>query len=428
MRIAFLVHDFPLLSETFILNQATGLIERGHEVDIYTDRIHATSKVHPDVNNYRLLEHTYPLPKIPEATIPRILGGVGLLIQYFHRNPALFLRSLNFFRYGWRTLNFRLVYPAIALLDKPTYDIVHCQFGTQGFCGMAFSKLIHPRPKLITTFRGYDISTYVREKGDRIYQQLFQEGDYFLANCEFFRQRAIQLGCDPSGIVVHRSGLDSSKFPFTVRHCDPSRGVRIATTGRLVEKKGIEYVIRAVANLLKLYPTLQYNIIGDGVLKSSLQALINELGVNQSVHLLGWKNEQEMAEILQETDLFVAPSITAQDGNQDAPVNVLKEAMAMGLPTLSTQHGGIPELIEDGVNGFLVPERDVDALVDRLDDLIRHPERWEAIGRAGRATVETQYNLHTLNDQLVEVYQGLHHRNHRPDSRPIAIHQEPAIG
>ncbi|NJN87776.1 MAG: colanic acid biosynthesis glycosyltransferase WcaL [Leptolyngbyaceae cyanobacterium SL_7_1] len=428
MRIAFLVHDFPLLSETFILNQATGLIERGHEVDVYTNRIHDTSKVHPDVKKYRLLERTYRLPDIPEAAIPRILGGMGLLIKHFHRNPVLFLRSLNPLRYGWRVLNFRLVYPAIALLDNPVYDVVHCQFGTQGFCGIAFSKLIHPRPKLVTTFRGYDISTYVREKGDRVYQQLFQEGDFFLANCEFFRQRAIQLGCSPDSIIVHRSGLDASKFPFTARHVDLNRGVRIATTGRLVEKKGIEYVIQAVAKLLEAYPTLQYNIIGDGVLKPSLQALIDQLGVNQSVHLLGWKNEQEMAEILRETDLFVAPSITAQDGNQDAPVNVLKEAMAMGLPTISTQHGGIPELIEDGVNGFLVPERDVDALVDRLDYLIQHPQRWQEMGRAGRATVENQYNLHTLNDRLVEVYQGLHHAKRPSSPSPTAINQQPVIG
>jgi len=427
MRIAFLVHDFPSLSETFILNQATGLIDRGHEVDIYTNRIHAATKVHPDVEKYHLLERTYCLPETPEAMIPRFLGGLWLFLTHFYRNPALFLRSVNIFLYGLSALNFRLIYPASALADKPPYDIVQCQFGTQGFCGIAFARLIYPRPKLVTTFRGYDISTYVQKRGKQVYAQLFQEGDFFLANCDFFRQKATNLGCSPNKIVVHRSGLDMSKFPFISRHFDAERAVSIATTGRLVEKKGIEYAIRAVAKIIDAYPSLQYNIIGDGVLKPSLQKLIDELGLSQSVHLLGWKNEQEMAEILSKTDIFVAPSVTAQDGNQDAPVNVLKEAMAMGLPTISTQHGGIPELIEDGANGFLVPERDVDALANRLNYLIQHPERWGEIGYAGRATVESRYNLHALNDQLVEIYQALHHTKGERNAINISMNKEQVI-
>ncbi|HEY9737804.1 MAG TPA: glycosyltransferase, partial [Trichocoleus sp.] len=83
------------------------------------------------------------------------------------------------------------------------------------------------------------------------------------------------------------------------------------------------------------------------------------------------------------------------------------EAMAMGLPVLSTFHGGIPELVQDGVSGYLVPERDSEALAARLKDLLDHPERWEAMGQAGRAYVEAHYNIETLNDRLVQVYEHL---------------------
>jgi len=103
----------------------------------------------------------------------------------------------------------------------------------------------------------------------------------------------------------------------------------------------------------------------------------------------------------------VAPSVTAADGNQDAPVNVLKEAMAMGLPVVSTLHGGIPELVEDSVSGFLVPERDADALAEKLGLLIEHSDRWTAMGKAGRTFVEAHYNMNMLNDELVELYQRL---------------------
>jgi colanic acid/amylovoran biosynthesis glycosyltransferase len=110
--------------------------------------------------------------------------------------------------------------------------------------------------KLITSFRGYDISWYVKERGEHVYDQLFTQGDFFLANCEFFRKRAIKLGCDEQKIVVHGSGIDCSKFTFKARYPHPNGTIQIATTGRLVEKKGIEYGIRAVAKVAKIHPKL----------------------------------------------------------------------------------------------------------------------------------------------------------------------------
>ena len=122
---------------------------------------------------------------------------------------------------------------------------------------------------------------------------------------------------------------------------------------------------------------------------------------------MGWRDETEIVKILQDTHIFVAPSITAADGNQDAPINVLKEAMAIGLPVVSTYHGGIPELVEDGKSGFLVPEKDVAALADKLGYLIEHPELWSAMGKAGRQFVLEHYNLNLLNDDLMNIYYSL---------------------
>lgn len=163
-------------------------------------------------------------------------------------------------------------------------------------------------------------------------------------------------------------------------------------------------------------PNLEYNIIGDGPLRQNLEQLIQELNATHIVKLLGQKQEQEIIEILNKSHIFVAPSITASDGNQDAPINVLKEAMAMGLPVISTYHGGIPELVEDGISGFLVPERDANALAEKLGYLIEHPEIWHEMGRAGHAYVEKHYDTNKLNDQLVEIYYEL--LNSRRDQPP----------
>ena len=404
MNIAFIVGQFPILTETFILNQIVGLIERGHDVDIYADQKGGLNKIHPTVEEYDLLKRIYYLPQIPENILVRFLISFGLLARNSFQNPLSIVRSLNFFKYGKQAISLWLLYTIVPNLKK-TYDIIHCQFGTLSFRGMAFQSVNAPQAKLITTFRGDDISRFVQEKGDRIYDELFQTGDFFLANCEFFRHRVIKLGCPPHKIVVHGSGLDCSKFPFSLRYLPVDGKIRIATTGRLVEKKGIEYAILAVAQQAKAHH-IEYNIIGDGELKPELQKLIDELNVGD-VNLLGWKNEQEIIEILQRSHLFIAPSVTAADGNQDAPTNVLKEAMAMGLPVISTYHGGIPELVEEGVSGFLVPERDADALAQKLGYLLDHPETWAEMGRAGRTYVEQHYDLHKLNDRLVNIYQQL---------------------
>jgi colanic acid/amylovoran biosynthesis glycosyltransferase len=406
MKIAFIVNQFPVLSETFILNQIIGLLERGHEVDIYANERGNLAKIHPSIEQYNLLERTYYFHTMPENLLLQVMGGIRLLFVIGYRNPFLVLKTLNVFKYGSQALSLGLLYTIIPSLNK-SYDIVHCQFGTQSYRGMLFRKINVPNAKLITTFRGYDISGFVRKKGTHIYNQLFKTGDFFLANCEFFRQKAIQIGCNPNKILVHRSGLDCNRFIFIPRHFPDRDRIRIATTGRLVEKKGIEYVIRAVAKQLKITPNLEYNIIGDGELKANLKQLIDELEIGQTVHLLGWKNEREIIEILNKTHIFIAPSITAKNGDRDAPINVLKEAMAMGLLVISTYHGGIPELVEDGVSGFLVPERDADAIAEKLNYIIEHPELWETMGKAGRDRVEAYYNLDKLNDELVAIYQRI---------------------
>ena len=109
-------------------------------------------------------------------------------------------------------------------------------------------------------------------------------------------------------------------------------------------------------------------------LRGKLQQLIHDLGVTRAVKLLGWKQQGEILESFYQAHLFLAPSVTAKDGDQEGTPTVLLQAMATGLPVVSTVHSGIPEMVQDGVSGFLVPERDVDALTEKVAYLIEHPE------------------------------------------------------
>jgi colanic acid/amylovoran biosynthesis glycosyltransferase len=406
MKIAFMVGCFPIISETFIINQITGMIDRGHEVDIYAYQPSNSSKLHPNVKKYQLLERTFYQPLVPENYLLRLLTAIKFIIKHFDKKPLVVLRSLNFFKYGKRAASLKLLYSVIPLLSSESYDIIHCQFGTVAKEGMVWRDLGAIKGKLVTSFRGYDISSFVQKSGEDIYNELFAKGDFFLANCKFFQKKAIQLGCDENKILVHGSGIDCSQFQFKIKVAPGINDkIYILTTARLVGKKGLEYGIRAVAQVAQFYPNIEYNIIGDGKLKPELQQLIEDLNVTDKIKLVGWKNQPEIIEFLDKSHIFMAPSVKSQDGNQDAPVNTLKEAMAMGLPVIGTLHGGIPELVEDGISGFLVPEKDVDAIANRLIYLIEHPEIWAKMGEAGRAYVETHYNINKLNDELVQIYQ-----------------------
>ena len=406
LKVAFMVYEFPILSETFILNQIAGLIDRGCEVDIYAESRGDRDKVHPLVEKYHLLEQTYYLPELPENLLVRSIEGIKLIPKYTKLCPRQLWRSLYPFPLTDLTLSLWLLHTVVPNFDRD-YDIIHCQFGTQSYRGMAFRQVNAPKAKLITTFRGHDISSFVRQKGQNVYRQLFRYGDFFLTNCDFFRNKAISIGCPPDKIKVNRSGLDCDRFTYQPRSLPEDGPIQIATTGRLVEKKGIEYVIRALAKLVPSYPRLRYKIIGEGHLRRHFTDLIQELDLAENVELMGWRNETEIVETLRNTHIFVAPSITAADGNQDAPINVLKEAMAIGLPVVSSYHGGIPELVEDGKSGFLVPEKDAAALADKLGYLIEHPELWSAMGKVGREFVLQHYNLDQINDDLMNIYRSL---------------------
>lgn len=408
MRIAFIVNQFPMLSETFVLNQATGLLDAGHEVDIYTTHSADPAnleKMHPDVETYGMLNRVTYARTPPINQIWRILLGLWLIITHVYKSPRAVLQSLNGFRYGWQAIALKLLYAVTPILGNGPYDIIHCQFATLTTVGaIARAHAGTTKARLIVSCRGYDVSAYLRQIKPKTQRQLFAAGDLFLPNCDFFKQRLLSLGCPPEKIIVLRSGIDCDRFHFTPRHLPEGEPVRIVTTGRLVDKKGIEYGIRAIALLNNISHPVEYSIIGDGPLKQQLQSLIQALNLEHIVKLRGWMQQQELIQVLDQSHLFLAPNITAADGNQDAPINTIKEALAMGLPIIGTRHGGIPEVVEDSVSGFLVPEKDVEGLAEKLRYMINQSSKWHAMGDAGRRFVTEHYNIKTLNDRLLHIY------------------------
>jgi len=404
MRIAFFLNEFPALSQPFVLNQITGMIDRGHDVDIYALSRLELEKQHPQISSYNLLGRARFFSDMPAGYLKRVVIGVGLIFKRgLWRHPGLLLEALLTSENGRSGLSMRFLYRALTLVDRGPYDIIHCQFGTLGPLALKLKQLGATDGKIVTSFRGFDITKFLATRPD-YYKELFQKGDLFLPVSKSLRDKLLANDCPEEKIRILHSGIDCSRFSFSVRHKDPEEVTRLLGIGRFVEKKGWGYAIEAAARLIKSGRKVHYTIVGDGALRSDVEKKIAEYGIQESVTLLGWREHEEITGLLEESHILLAPSVTARDGDQEGIPNVLKEAMAMGLPVISTWHSGIPELVEDETNGYLVPERDVEALTDRLTRVCDHPENWADMGQKARAKIDAEFDTESINNTLEEIY------------------------
>jgi colanic acid/amylovoran biosynthesis glycosyltransferase len=406
MKIAFMVGKFPSLSETFVLNQITGLIDQGHEIDIYASQKGNNAKVHPDVKKYNLLDNAHYI-NMPSNRIARVVNAVKLTLENLHKSPLKILNSFNFFKYKKKALSLSLFYRLLPFLNNKSkkYDMVHCHFGTNGNIAIDLRDIGAFETKISTVFHGYDISTYIDKNGTDVYNELFKKGDIFLPISERWKSKLIDLGCSEEKIKVHHMGIDTEKFKFRPRK--KTDKIKILTVARLVEKKGVQYAVKAVAELVKEFPEIEYKIAGDGILNSEIKNLIKELHVEEHIKMLGWKQQDEIEELLEEADFFLAPSVTSEEGDQEGIPVAIMEAMAKGLIVISTFHSGIPELVQDGKTGLLAPERDVDVLVEKLKYLIDNEDEWEDFSLNARKFVKSNFDINKLNNDLDEIFQSL---------------------
>jgi len=399
MHIAFIVDEFPSISQTFVLNQITGLLDRGQQVDVFTRTLNCGAQQHPDISRYHLLERTRSLT-CPANRWLRAIRGVDLCVRKMRMNPPALCRSLNVFRYGRTASSLTLLFEA-APFFRP-YDIIHCQFGHNGSFG-ALLKELGLQKKLVVTFHGWDIRKGMAE-GGAIYSRLWQQADCLIAISDYNREHLLRLGGDPKKIVYHPVEIDYKRFRCRRTPVRASRDpVRILSVARLVPEKGLEFALRAVHRLkqARLDIALRYDIIGEGQLRSALEQLIEQLQLGESVHLSGAKSQDEVIAALRASDIFLAPSLA-----EALPVSLM-EAHAAGLPVLATQVGSVNQIVQHGLSGFLVPPGDATALCGRLEELIDHPESRLEMGRRGRRHVEEHYNVDRLNDRLVNLYREL---------------------
>lgn len=407
MRIAMLTPTFPTLSETFIVHQITALLARGHDVHVYSEfRPPTHAPVQSTPRDSALFERTtYVAPPSPRSTrwLP---GGAVALASDLAARPRLTLTVLNPRQYGRYAWDLTGLHRLRALRAAGhTYDMIHAHFGPIGD-RYRFARQLWHAP-LVVTFHGFDYCVWPREHGRHCYDRLFAVADAVTVNSDNTARRVAGLGCSTSKITKVPASWDLEGFPLVEHFLGAGDPMRILTVARLVEIKGVEHVIRAMAQVLDRVKDreVRYDIVGEGPLRQRLESLIDELRLRDVVTLHGAAPIEAVQAFMAAAHVFVHASVTTAEGDEEGQGVVLVEAQASGLPVVATQHGPFPEVIAPDVSGFLVPERDPDALADRIVTLIQRPELRQRMGVAGRQHVENLFHPRTITDQLIEVYE-----------------------
>src|SRR5207237_644289 len=289
------------------------------------------------------------------------------------------------------------------VLNETKAQLLHIYFG---HIAVLLRPLIRQwqKPSLVS-FHGADVLVDMQKPAyRRATNEMLSLVRRVLVRSDSLRQAVIDLGCAPGKIEVQRAGIPLTDFPFRERIIPGNGQWRLLQAGRLIEKKGLKTTLRAFAKFRKEFPAARLTIAGEGPKLDELQSFARELQIATAVNFTGFVSQEKLRELFYDAHIFLHPSETGRDGNQEGIPNSMLEAMARGLPVFATRHGGIPEAVENNVSGILVYERDHRALADALIDSAKSPDRLRAMARVASEGVVKNFNQKEQTRRLEEIY------------------------
>jgi glycosyltransferase involved in cell wall biosynthesis len=277
------------------------------------------------------------------------------------------------------------------ILDRYDAQLLHIYFGHIAVHLLPLI-LSWPRPSIVS-FHGADVMVDMEKPAHRdATEKMMTAVRLVLVRSRSLRDAVIHLGCPEKKIRIHRTGIPVAETPFVRRQWPTDGRWRLVQAGRLIEKKGFATSLRAFAEFASGYPKATFTIAGDGPLQQQLQSQARDLGVADKVFFRGFISQKELRELFYSSHIFLHPSETAADGNQEGVPNSMLEAMATGLPVFATIHGGIPEAIENDRSGILVTERDHRGLAEKLLELAQVGDRLSKLAQRGAESVAEKFD------------------------------------
>jgi glycosyltransferase involved in cell wall biosynthesis len=366
MRIAFITHQFPHLANTFILNEITQILRMGHDVTVYSLDRSDDEVVNTDVASYGLQDRT-------RYFLDYIVEDPGNRATYRAYSPERLEGYLHSF-------------PQIGKeLQAEGIQIIHAAFGNRPCtAALALAELTGIPLTFESHARDLFVDFYLAQEKISLAERVFTISDY---NKRYLME---EHGCPEEKLVVRRVSI-VEEFCDRIRG-EPKRDDLLITVCRLHPIKGIQHALQALDLVRETHGDVRLHIIGEGDLQGELEAQAAVLGLDGSVVFEGPLNNQDALRYVNSAAVFLLPSLIAEDGDRDGIPTALIESMYLETPAVSTTVSGIPELIDDGEDGYLVEPGDVEGLADRVRLLLDDPERRAEMGRKAREKVKADFD------------------------------------
>ena len=397
-NLCFFIREFPVRSETFVVQQINGLIELGHEVTViafyegdsslWDDELFKKHTL-KSKSIFLLAEKVRHRNRI--SRVKHILQNGLKLAKNIRSIPFLTKTIFTFLKIGgFKALDELLAASQNNILTTEDSRII-AHFGYVGVTAAYMAKLNILPGSLYTIFHGFEISQYsMVKKWGKQYLWLSQNSALLLPISDLWANKLEGLGVKKEKIKVQHMGIDLSKFRYLNKPL--SNPIKLVTVARATEKKGLTYSIEAVE---KCSAEVEYHIIGDGDLLGNLKSQIQNYEKRDRIHFHGAKSSEFVAQKLAESDVFVLTSVEDSQGDMEGIPVSLMEAMASGVIVLSTYHSGIPELIINNQTGFLVPERNSKQIASTIDE-ISTSNNLETVRFSALGKIESDFNQKSL--------------------------------
>lgn len=427
VQIGYILKGYPRTSETFITNEIRLLEKMGMALSIFS-----VKKLEGQQNHAMVKDIKAPVTYLPQAdplsearfsrwvidNVPKFSVSHALL---FKKKPLAYLRALFEclvmsvqYRNGFfdlpREVFFKEFlqagYIANAVMESGQIQHLHAHFCHGSTTIAMFASRMSGIP---FSFTAHAKDIYLKELNPGNLLQKKMRRAEFLVTCTGANEEHLQR-LAPKGTKIHKiyHGLDTDLFASSVQDSPIASDIDlpvVLSVGRLVEKKGFDYLIKACAILKERGHSFRCQIVGGGDgYTETLINLIKELGLEDTVRLLGAVTQEELREIYQKATLFALPCLVVDNGDRDGIPNVLVEAMSMRVPVISTDISGIPELIDNNDNGLLVPEKNALAMADAIERLLINPGLRQQLGDAGRARVCKDFDSQITTLDLKDLF------------------------
>jgi glycosyltransferase involved in cell wall biosynthesis len=403
MRVDYIFTTFPLLSETFYQREIRALLALG---------------VRPNLYSLWGGESCFDGQTVALFRKWALFSLLWWLPYWVLRRPAVMLRTLRRllasrppsglnFAENMLGLGFALTHAHRFRIAADEVAVMHAAWATApgtaaqliaGLTGRSFCQGAH----------AYDIFEH---DGDWWLESKLADAAAIVTSTEAARSALLKLGAKASSTHLIRRGLNA--LPELHEPRSPRRPLRLLSVGRLIEKKGFDRQLRIYQALLASGLPFQARIVGGGQMYGSLQRTVETLGLESVVRLEGELTNDETARCFRWADVFLFTGVIADSGDRDGLPNVIPEAMAAGIPVLSTRVGGVAEALHHGVNGILLEVSDTLAWVAELRRLSEDDAHYGTLREAARAWVEREFDAKRNAMQLLQVWRGIAH----PDGR-----------